>query len=390
MSAASFHIGAGQVQSQSAQGFIGQVVGSFESMLLTNQNPQASQVSTITVGAATNATLYQVIVDGAIASYTSDATATVAEIHAGLLAACLAAGAVRGRMVASGTSPTLTLTAVTPGLAHTVTVTDNSTGDLGAVVATNAAATAAAVSFGKLMVQTGYGTDLPNPIGHVPDTSDYSAQVETYTIAGFTASYYTGSVSVNGRVYPWGGIVWDTNLATTCTAIAAGINAVLPAETVIADGSSGTTILLTAEVEGAEFSSEIQAVGHAAAEATKAFTTGPSTATSLDRQLAGISRRRLDIEDVTLGGDDPAYPANIGVDTVTRGKIWVENSQGVSYGDDVYVDLGAASATKGDLFNTAGTDRVWIAPSKLRWLRDEVSTASNDIALLSVMAGRVG
>ena len=388
MSGASFHIRAGQVQSRDAQAFIGQVIGNYLAELLTNKAPATKQVSTITVGGANNSTPYTVTIDGESASYTSDATATVAEIHAGLIAAINAAPAVRGKMVPSGTSPTLTLTGVYPGIAYTVSVDDDSTGDLGAVAATTATDSADPVSFGLAMVKTGFMTDEADPVGHVATTSDFTAQVITVTVGVDVAanSSLNSKVQFRGKQFTVD-TPFNASHAQTLTDHTANLNTLFDAQFGAGNGlvaaNNGDDITITAENPGDEFEFWTTASG-AAGDVTKAYTTGPSTATSFMRVFAGVSKRRHDIEDTTLGGDDPAYPANVGVETVYEGDIWVSSAQSISYGDGVYVSL--ATATKGKFYNAIGTDYVWLPPEVARWERDERSTGSASIALLRVNA----
>ena len=391
MSAANFHMRASAVQSQHAQGFIGQVIGSFESVLLTNKNPQAKQVSTITVGGATNDTVYTVTIGGSTSTYTSDASATVAEIHAGLIAAINANAVARGQMVPSGASPSLVLTAVYPGQAITVTVTDGSTGDLGSVAATTAAASASSVAFGKAMVNNGYTADRPDMIGHVASTADFSAQVVTFTYTGVTTGDEVSlEVMFNGQRYEET-TTYATSQTATLAALVTAMDVILDAAfgagLSIALASNATTITLTADIAG----SDIEGVSSVSGTGTvvKAYTTPPTVSSSYAKVFAGVSKRRMDIEDATLAGDDPAYPANIGVETVIEGLCYVSNSQGVSFGQDVYVDLGAASGTKGDFFNSAAAGRVRLPASMARWERDEYSTSSNDVAVLRVESGSV-
>lgn len=392
MSAANFHVRASAVQQQHAQGFIGQVIGSFESLLLTNKNPQAKQVSTITVGGATNDTTYTVTVGGSASTYTSDASATVAEIHAGLVAAINANPVARGQMVASGTSPSLVLTAVYPGQAITVSVDDGGTGDLGTVAATTAAATADAVGFGKAMVNSGYSSDRPDMLGYVASTADFTAQVVTFTYDSVgTGDEVSLEIMFQGQRYAET-VTYATSQTATLAALVTAMDVILDAAFgagfSIALASDATTITLTADIAGSEFDAVSMVDG--AGTVSKAYTTPPSTATSYARIFAGFSKRRMDIEDATLAGDDPAYPANIGVEVVTRGLGYVSNSQGVSFGDDVFVDLGSASSTKGDFFNSRAAGRVWIPREQARWERDEYSTSSNDVAVLRVETGRIG
>lgn len=97
------------------------------------------QVATITVGGATNNTLYRIFVNGISIEFTSDGTATVTEIVAGLVAAGIDSGA-NPEFVALVTivdaDPNIVITARVAGVALNVAVDDSATGDLGAVADT--------------------------------------------------------------------------------------------------------------------------------------------------------------------------------------------------------------------------------------------------------------
>lgn len=383
MSAENFFQPASAVRELALQGFIGQPqrgVG-FQSVTVVNEAPQARQITTIAIPATPdNEEAYIVYVDGVASTYTTDGSASQAELGAGLAAAINANAAVRRLVVASYTGGVLTLTGVWPGIAFVVTRAGGADAAvLGAPTTTTAAAEASRVDFGRVVVRKEVSGSTKK--GYVPTTANFTAQVISLTFAGNTAAYYSGTVEINGKSYPWGGVVWNTDLNTTCTAIAAAINAVMPAETVLAAsvGSGGGVVTLTAEVEGAEFDATAHASGHADAEATKAYTTGPSLATSLQRAMLGLSVRRTDVEDSTTAGDSASYAPNEGVEVMTKGFEWVARDTGETWapGDEVFVSL--ASATKGRLYNTAGTDRVWVPRTKLLIERSESATTTDGI-----------
>lgn len=108
-----------------------------------------AQVATVTVDAATNSTLYTVTVNGVLVTYTSDGTATIAEIHAGLLAAGIANSFLAGVVTFSGASPDLVITADVAGAPMTVTEAD---ADL-SLVATTPNTTASPIYFGRGLAQ---------------------------------------------------------------------------------------------------------------------------------------------------------------------------------------------------------------------------------------------
>lgn len=375
MSDSSFHTRLGDARAALPIGLIGALaMGSYHSKATTvvNANGQAAQVTTIAVPASVdNSTVYSVTIDGVTSSYTSDASATQAELGAGIAAALAAEPGARGQMTGVYSAGTLTLTGTYAGVAHTVTVAGGTGSNVfGTPSNSTSASMGTSVPFGVAVQSQALVSGTGVRSGSSPVTTAFTAQVISMTFAGNTASYYTGEVAINGRVYVWGGVVWTTDLDTTCGLIADAINAVMPTETVLAAsvGSAGGVVTLTAEVEGAEFEATARATGHASAEATKAYTTGPSISTSLARALVGISGRKASIENATIGGDDPTYIGNSAMEVWTQAEVLVsDRSLTISYGDPVYVSV--ASATRGYLYNAAGTDRVYIPPEKLRWGR---------------------
>lgn len=358
-----------------------------ESVTVVNSIGQAAQVTTIAIPSSpANSTAYSVLINGISASYTSDGSATQAEVGAGLAAALAAEPGTRGQMTAAYSTGTLTLTGTQVNTAYTVTVSGGSGGSaLGSPSTSTSAAAGTSVPFGVAVHSLGLASGTGVRVGSSPYSALFTAQVISLTFAGNTSSYYDGSVNINGKVYQWGGVKWDTDLDTTCTAIAAAINAVMPVETVIAAsvGSGGGVVTLTAEVEGAEFEAIAQASGHLAAVATKAYTTGPSISTSLARALVGISGFRYNVENATIGGDDPAYTGSSAMTVHTKGSVWVsDRGLTISYGDDVFVSV--ASATRGYCYNAAGTDRVYIPRDKLSWGRQ---VSADGVAVLNVNSG---
>lgn len=390
MSASSFHQSVRGARARRPLGFYGQPHRShkFQSITVVSTSPQAKQVTTMTVPASPDAsTLYSVTVDGVTASYTTDASATQAELGAGLVEAINAKAGIRAKMIASYAGGTLTLTAVWPGTSHTVTNNAaDTTNDLGTVTAATAAASAGVVEPGLVMVTTGDDEDSGVPYGLVPTSSLMTAQVMTFTIAGASGDSYVPVVRINGKVYQGDAVEFNTNADTTCTDIATEINAVLPAETVLAAAvGSGGAITFTAEVEGAEFEAEI--ITGVSGEAAKAYTTGPSISTSIRRAFLGLSVRRLDLENQTDDGDDPAYKANEPVEVAERGAMVVQKdtTESWSYGDELYVSV--ASATKGRLYNTAGTDRVWLPRELIQVVKPEHSSSSDGLGVVDIRKG---
>ncbi len=386
MSASGFNQRAGDARIDSPVGFIGDIIARDRSRDGVNSGGQAKQVTTITIPASPdNATAYTVTVDGVACSFTTDGSATTAELGEGLKAAIEAQPAARAAVVPTFSSPTLTLTGAWPGISVTVAASGGTGGGaIGSPSTTTSAASADEVEFGRLLVST--SAENGNPQVQKPTSSVLSAQVLTHTVVSATGAFFAGTVQVNGKTYEWGPVDHNADSDTTAEDIKDAINAAVPANTVLATRSTAD-VVLTAEAVGAEFDANFIVSGAAGASAAKAYTTGPSISTSLVRAAFGISVRRLDVENETLNGEDPAYKANAVVDCLVRGRQRVQRdtSETIARGDEVYVSV--ASATAGRFHNTAGADRVWVPSSKLVWDEGESSSTSDGIASLAVHLG---
>ncbi len=161
-----------------------------------------AQVATVTVDAATNATLYTVIVNGVLVTYTSDASATIAEIHAGLLAAGIANSFLSGVVTFSGASPNLVITADVAGVPFTATEAD---ADL-SLVATTANTTSSPILFGRGLAQVLTDAEkisLPSLTGFLFAGVSVQSQVVTPNDDGI-AKYENGvavPVLTKGRIW---------------------------------------------------------------------------------------------------------------------------------------------------------------------------------------------
>ena len=379
---ANFFESASDVSADRPPRFIGDVIRAALLRDGINTGDQAVQVTTIASPASPdNSTEYAVLVNGAeVGAYTTDASATQDELGAGL------AAAINGPCTASydASSNVLTLTFVWPGVAYTVTTTGGSGASaLGTPTTSTSAASADGIEFGRLLVRS--GTDGKGNV-KVKKAGGLTAQVMTFTIASASGAFFHGDVEVNGKVYNWGPVDHNTDTNTTAEDIKDAINAAVPANTVLATRSTAD-VVLTAEVAGCEFGANIHASGAATASAAKAYTTGPSISTSLARAAFGISQRRLDVENETVDGADPAFDANAVVPCLRRGAICVERdtSETIAAGDEVYVSV--ASGSYGRFYNSAAANRVWMSPDLLVWDEGEDSSTSFGIATLSANFG---
>lgn len=374
-------------------GLIGQWYKTHDYRSITgiNKTPQAAQVDTVSIPASPDdSTEYSATVDGVAATFTTDASATQTELGEGLAAAINATAGIRGKLTASYSGGTLTLTGNWPGVSFT-TVAAGGTGGgaIGAASTSTSADAADPVDFGLALCRTGQVAGEAVPTVAPATASLFTKQLTTLTFAGGSGAYYSGALLINGTRYLWQAD-WNSSLDQTCTDIASAINAAAPANVgavAASVGSSSGEVTLTADVAGAEFDVEANASGAATAAASVAYTTGPSIATSLKRALIGVSVRRMDVENQTVDGDDPAYPGNGGVEVARRGRgvVQRDTSETWTWGDALWVSV--ASATKGRFYNAAAANRVWIGDDLAVVDRPEHSTTTDGIGVIRLDMG---
>lgn len=344
---------------------------------LINSDPQAVQVTTYTVDSASNSTTYTLTVDGFTASYTSDASATTAEIAAGIKAAIDANPSITGRLTATVASNVVTLTGNYPGISFSAS---DSSGDT-TIATTTAAATADAVAFGRLMVTGGYQTDEANELGKLCKAAAFTAQVATITVDYAAGEVYYISIQMTDGSAPLTvAVAADTDDATTATAIRAALNAIMPANTVLVTGATDQ-VILTAEVPGKAFITSVGLKSGTIARLALVETTPRSYSTDVNIAARGISLFSYDVEVPTVAGTEASYPANSGVQVMQKGLVWVSNSQDPTFGADVYVETGV-TADNGKLFTTSSSTRIRLTGAK--WERNERSTQTDNIAAVRV------
>jgi hypothetical protein len=395
VSANGFFERASDVRTNRPIGFIGQVLGYFRSRSGNNQRPQAAQITTIAIPASPDSsTAYSVVIDGVTCTYTTDASATQAELGAGLEAAIEVQAGARGRMSPSYSGGTLTLTGSWPGISYTVTTSGGTGGGaIGSATTATAAASATAVQFGRALCTDGQVTDEGTPKVFMPTTALFSAQVKTFTYA----SVASGD-SIQTRVVMNGDEIlvstpYNTSHAQSlidhAAALETALNATFGAGYGAVAARSSDTITITADVAGAEFSAVSDVVGSGGGTVSAANTTGPSISTSVARALIGVSKRRADVENVTVDGDDPAYAANRGVEYVVHGEMlvardttetWDRNSQ-------TWVSVSTSATLSGRLYDTGSSTRVWIPQELIRLVAQEPSTHTDGIGQIAVNIG---
>jgi len=351
---------------------------------LMNQDPQAQEVRTITVTGATNSTAYIIVVDGRSVTYTSDASATIAEIADGLAAACIVdpIANASAAAVSDGVS-VVTFTARQRGVAFTLTTAN---AQLTAALVT-AAASADAVPFGRVMISQATDSQDPNEpaeIGIMAKSTAFTAQVVTVTPTYVANAEYTAKVRdmQTGRIIADFTAVGDTSLADLLAELEVGLDTQLPANTVEVTDPASTSLVFTAELAGYEFDVEF-GVGEQGASTptfTNVQTTGPSPSTSLQRAIAGISLHSGRVEANTVAGADAQYDANEQVDVISHGRVFVENSQTIVKGTAVFVELDATSDDRAKCFNTTSATRVQLPLRMAKWIRGAVDSTISAVA----------
>lgn len=402
MSASAFFQRASDV-GNSQLGFIGQVLSTGSAARRytgNNERSQAAQVTTMTVPASPdNSTLYSVTVDGVTASFTTDASATQAELGAGLVSAINAKAGIRRVCAASYSGGTLTLTGGWPGGSFVVSNNAaDTTNDLGTVTTATSAASASRVYFGRVLASDGFVTDEATPKVFIPTTALFSEQVTTFTYASVASGDAISTiVEMNGESVTVD-TPYNTSHAQTLIDHAADLETALNAEFGADVGAvaarSSDDITITADVAGAEFFANSTVSGTGGGTVSKADTTGPSISTSLARAFAGVSVRRLDVENETIDGDDPSYAPNEGVEVLSRGAIVMARSSSETWdpNSDVWVDLTTTLTAAGKVYDTSSnaTSPVWLPKELLRIERQEPSTQSNNVGVARVVATSIG
>lgn len=116
---------------------------------LSNSAGAIKQVTTVTVGTAADNTVYSVIVDGMTVSVNSGASATATTIRDALIAAIKQSPLLYGKIIPTGGSGTVVLTARNAGTANGFTATISGGGTGYAIAQTTAAADPSLIAFGK-------------------------------------------------------------------------------------------------------------------------------------------------------------------------------------------------------------------------------------------------
>lgn len=335
--------------------------GACDVITLINDDPNTAQVSTITADSASNSTKYTVTLNSVDIGFTSDASATTTEIATGIAAAINAEALVRGAVSATSSAAVVTVTSLIAGRSFTLT---SSEADL-TVATSTANDTADAVPFGALVLADPANDDY----GRIAKTANLLARVRTITVGGTAENDKTFGVTVT-----LGGVAYSVPVLTAPSAtltniasgIAAAINAMMPADTIIAASSSGV-VTLTAEAPGLGFEVAV-AEGK---PVSMTFTVGGDSFVafdSLESALAGIARHEQRHE---IGKDGVGhYPGGSTMSIVQAGRMIVTTAESVSRGKPVFVSMADGKTFRA----SAATDYVELPRDRFKWAGSRSST----------------
>lgn len=334
----------------------GQAEGPGDNRSLVNEDPRAQQVSTVTVDTVANSTRYAFTIDGVEIEYTSDGSATNAEIVAGLLAAVQAEPLVNGRVTGVATSATvLTLTARIAGYAFTISDTDS-----------------------RLTTATSTANDLPDaiPFGE-PVLLDGSGKAKRCTAANMTAMACTLTPTADdSTVYAVivnvpqaaGGRGYSERVAITSDSDATVQEIVEALQTAIA--ASGLSDHITASEDDASLTLTVQLAGLGIEVSVE----GPWASIawageSIDDALAGVTCR-----DLSQAQENGGYAGGSTMTVRRRGRIAVTTGESCAPGDPVYVRVAGTGAP----FRKSMSGVNYMPTKRARW----AETLSSTLAVL--------
>ena len=346
---------------------------------LINKDPQAVQITEITVDTATNSHEYTFQVNGEEVSYTADGSTSKAEIADGLEDEINGNPMIYGQVSsASDGVDKLTLTGQYPGESFTVSALDAKLSQS----TTQPAAEAAPVEFGRLMVSGGYQDDEANELGVKAKSAFFTAQVDSYVLTYDDGVIIRVKATVEGEDYEIEHTM-ATDLDTSGAAVVTAGNGVMPANTILFAYDAGTnTLSLTSEKPGMPIKTSVSfGPGRDTGAAVKTSNAGRTT--DLNLAAVGFSVYTSDEEITEVAGDEVVYPANAGVITFKKGEIWLECAESPSAGDPVYIELGVTD-DNGKPFAENSSTRVRL--DRASWQRTSRDSNADEIAVVSLAA----
>lgn len=157
---------------------------------LANNAGGVKQVATVTVGTAATSTAYSIIIDGVTITYTSGGADTATNIRDGLISAIKQSPLAYGKIIPTGGSGTVVLTARNSGTANSFTATISGGGAGYAIAATTAAADPSLIPFGKgLTTSSAEGADTCRMINAALSATNIFRGVSCRTLAQSSQGY---------------------------------------------------------------------------------------------------------------------------------------------------------------------------------------------------------
>lgn len=338
---------------------------------MRNTDDEALDVWTGTVGGAATAITFT-DPNGVVNTFTITSSSTAATVVAAILANQTQTLTSWADLAVTGAS-TFTVTAKDPS--YTLTLTNGSnityahttTGSVGSDLKQGRAVMLGTMGTGPGAQSVPSVKTLDNLVVQVLTLSPVFAASSFYAIVVRLYNYKNGVT----QDIACGKVAADTNTATDCTAIAAAINAAMPTNTVIADGTSGTTVVCTAEVKGLAFD-VIVTISGGSATCARAYTTGApgSRLSDITAAIAGFVPHSSAI--VANSSGSPVWRAEQpGPVFIGLGHITVEdiNSDNPSTGQAGWINTG--SSTPGAVGWAAGTDMCPLPRSMLQCVNED-------------------
>ena len=330
-----------------------------------------AQSFTLTATSPDNTATYTVTVSGGrldsdrAFSFTTDASATAAELEAGLLAAWQADAILNGIGSASVASGNLVITIRDPGApAYTFTLTANPSTAL--ALSTSAAAAGSAYPFGRFIRVSDAASYPYNQTANLLTAA--AGPVLTYTITNDASGTYVGSVSVSDPTGTQSGtfafsFAGDASADTTDDNAVAAFTTIFPNAT-ITNPSTGSVVV--SFPVGFVVAPVTTSASGGSADLTVGFSAATGSAVSLALVLDPA-----DIAPASIGADVTAIPAGRAVTVLKGGRqdVGVEDpGSAVTFGGIVWVET-ADGANKGRPYPSPSPSRQAAIGSE--WVRDD-------------------
>jgi len=309
-----------------------------------NLTPEAKQITTVTVGTGGAQTM-TLLINGFPITAVGTGGDTTAQNATKLADAINANTYVSGVVVAEASAATVIVTSRFGGRAFTLVET---AGDL-TPVATQANAEAAPIPYGRLVVRTGNASNEESTVlCGLAAASLLTAQEDNLALtydaavgAKVSIKYYDPAIGEYvTRAFEH---TQATDADTSVVALHDQINAVMPANTILASHGTADTLTLTSEVAGVPFEVEY---GFGTGRDTGAWvhtTNSTLDATNVNRLLLGLNEWTATNENVDVAGE-PAIPGGSICAIKSHGRNYVLSEDAAVVGKPVFLRLVANGA----------------------------------------------